>query len=236
VATPRLVEAAWEGDPEQIRALLAAGAGVNEATDAGLTPLMAATIAGNAAAARALIAAGADLDARRSPCKAMDGGWSALHDAAYAGRGEIARALVEAGATVDLPDQGGRAPLYWAASMGVVPGDREEVVEALLAGGATADSATSPEDDATLLMVALDAGNPEIATALLRAGADPNRRTARAAPIHLAQDPAVITLLAELGADLSARDGQGRTALERAKWREREDLVAALEALATRQP
>jgi ankyrin repeat protein len=88
-----------------------------------------------------------------------------------------------------------------------VPGAREEVVEALLAGGATTDNAISPDDDTTLLMVALDAGSPAIAAALLRAGAD-----------------------------LSACDGQRRTALERARWREREDLVATLEALGTRRP
>jgi ankyrin repeat protein len=231
---PPLVDAAYDGDLARARDLLARGADVNEKTEGGLTALMAATIADHVEIVHALVAAGADLDVQRTPPDATGSRWSALHDAAYAGHGAIARALVEAGAAVDARDQGGRTPLYWAASMGVVDGDREEVVSTLLRGGAVADSVISPSDDTTLLMVAASAGNASIVAELLRAGADPNRRSAHETALHVAFTPAIAALLVEHGADLGARDRHGRTALERAKRSERDELVETLERLERR--
>ncbi|XP_046984023.1 BTB/POZ and MATH domain-containing protein 3-like [Schistocerca americana] len=81
---------------------------------------------------RALIAAGADVEARGVPW-----GWTALHWAARRGDVEAARLLVGAGAAVDARDDNGWTPLHVAALSG-----RAEVAAALLVAGADRGATT----------------------------------------------------------------------------------------------
>ncbi|XP_047101093.1 uncharacterized protein LOC124719939 [Schistocerca piceifrons] len=81
---------------------------------------------------RALIAAGADVEARGGPW-----GWTALHWAAARGDVEAARLLVGAGAAVDARDDYGWTPLHHAALNG-----RAEVAAALLVAGADRGATT----------------------------------------------------------------------------------------------
>ena len=94
-----------------VRALLAAGASPNPPPIAGhryATPLLAAACRGYTGILRALIRAGADLEAvgrkRRRP----------LHIAARKGHVDCVAALVAAGADVDARDSSARTPFYWA--------------------------------------------------------------------------------------------------------------------------
>ncbi|XP_047104807.1 ankyrin repeat domain-containing protein 23-like [Schistocerca piceifrons] len=81
---------------------------------------------------RALIAAGADVEARDEWR-----GWTALHWAAHRGDVEAARLLVGAGAAVDARTDHGATPLHWAALNG-----HAEVAAALLDAGADRGATT----------------------------------------------------------------------------------------------
>ncbi|XP_028161916.1 kinase D-interacting substrate of 220 kDa B isoform X2 [Ostrinia furnacalis] len=98
---------------------------IDDRDENGTTALMLACEGGHAAAARSLLAAGADAGA----CDAD--GWTPLAFAARAGHVAVARDLLDAGARVDPRDCGGWTPLMWAAYKG-----HEEVVAVLLEKGA----------------------------------------------------------------------------------------------------
>ena len=79
----------------------------------GETPLHAAVKAGNTAKVWALIAKGADLEAKRS-----DTAYTPLHVAAYYGREAVATLLIANGADINAKDNSGDTPLHRAASRG----------------------------------------------------------------------------------------------------------------------
>jgi L-ascorbate metabolism protein UlaG (beta-lactamase superfamily) len=60
-----------------------------------------------------LIAAGADVEAKQEPK-----GWTALHLASACGYSDIAEKLIEAGADVDVKDNAGLTPVYYASKYG----------------------------------------------------------------------------------------------------------------------
>lgn len=93
----RLVAATWAGDHEQVAALLAAGATVDERDPvSGLTLLMIAAGRADLELVRTLLAAGADVH-RTDP----GAGATALHKACQGGSLEVVQALVDAGTFVD---------------------------------------------------------------------------------------------------------------------------------------
>jgi len=92
----------------------------------GLTALHRAANRGDLAVVEALLAKGADVNARALAKQ------TPLHLAVTK---EIAQLLISKGAQVEARDRWGRTPLFWAAGAG-----RKEVVQALLAAGAQADA------------------------------------------------------------------------------------------------
>ena len=78
----------------------------------GGTPLHVAAFQGHADVARALLEAGASMDAVDKQ------GRTPLHWAAVRGHAVVARALLEAGASVDAVDKEGDTPLHLAADLG----------------------------------------------------------------------------------------------------------------------
>lgn len=160
-----------------------------------------------------------------------------LHSAAYHGDLQWLKSCLEAGLSVDAKDQNGYTPLHWAADMGLVDGDREEVVAALIQAGADINARLG-DDGRTALMVACNAGNGEIVRQLVQAGADVNARTEDStALIEAARCGASepVRLLVQAGADFQAKDSKGRTALDNAvayKWWEVADVLRAHETFA----
>ena len=73
------------------------------------TPLHRAALDGDTETVRALVAAGADIDAKDEDCNAP------LHYAAWWGYTETARALVELGADINAKGEYGNTPLHCAA-------------------------------------------------------------------------------------------------------------------------
>jgi ankyrin repeat protein len=98
----------------------------------GFTPLHLAVFARNAAAAHALLDAGADVNAIATASFARV---TPLGTAAAFGVNDIAQLLLEAGADVDATADHGFTPLHAAASNG-----NGELVELLLAHGANRDA------------------------------------------------------------------------------------------------
>lgn len=129
--------AALNDNPDIIGLLSYAGAGVEPLTRlGGYTPLHLAARAGNAAAAEALLKAGAEVDAWTTT------GVTALHFAAQANSDATVRILVERGASIDAQDHfQGRTPLVFAAGRNATASVAE-----LLALGADPTVATDTRD------------------------------------------------------------------------------------------
>ena len=116
---------------------------------------------------KALVEAGADLEARNEKDV------TPLHVAAgYSDIPAIVTALLKAGADLEARDERGWTPLHWAAAYNEVP----SVVETLLHAGAGVE-AKSYEGATPLLVAALKSATPDVITTLLNSGANPTART-----------------------------------------------------------
>ena len=160
-------------------------------------PLVDAVRSGDAATARTLLAAGADVDA-----PSADGG-TALLWAVHLDQPDIVTLLLDAGAEVAATNRYGVGPASLAAENG-----RASILGALLDAGVDPNE-TLPGGE-TLLMTAARTGDPETVRTLLARGADPNRRETTRGQTALMWAAAknnaqAIHALAEQGADINAR-------------------------------
>ena len=198
-------EAFWQSaSAGDIEAVLAQGVSIDAVDENGATSLHWAAAYGRGPAVAALLAAGADVDARTyggsrplhrwasrngaapvleaflaagANIHVRDGiGYSPLHTAAEAPNLLSVRTLLDAGANVDAEDRYGAAPLLMAAFRGHVA-----VVEALLDAGADVNRrgavfAHSEDErhDVTALHMAAMEGALEVAELLLERGAEVN--------------------------------------------------------------
>ena len=188
--------------------------------------LVDAAAGGDLGTVEALIAAGADSNARTD-------GYPALQLAVREGTVEIVEALLAAGADVnafgewvpgccqDRDTALHQAVRYWDVCVDRDFGycsERAEVIQVLLAAGADVD-ARQEFGGWTPLHAATNEGAwnevSEMLLMLLDAGADPNARTVDGrTSLHLAVEnisSAAIAVLLDAGADPKARDQDGRT-------------------------
>ena len=183
-ASPILL-ASVNGGVEVIERLLAAGADPNAATNGGETALMLAARTGRLPAVKALLARGANLDARENV-----NSQTALMWAAAEGNLSVVDALVKAKAEVDARSVGGFTALLFAARQG-----RIAVTERLLAAGADVNQTLPSGQSASRkvsrskggsspLDLAVDNAHYELASLLLRAGANPSGGRASHTPLH----------------------------------------------------
>ena len=193
--------------------IAAAGGWLPGAAHAGadVPPLVAAAEAGDLAAVRDLLAAGADVDAA-----SVDGA-TALHWAVHRDLPKLVQLLVEAGADVGATNRYGVQPIALVATNGSAL-----VLELLLDAGADPD-ASMPRGE-TALMTAARAGPPDAVRVLLRAGADPDARDdvgGQTAVMWAAarNNAPAVHALAELGADLHARTAGPPPAASRSYFR-----------------
>jgi ankyrin repeat protein len=167
------------------------------------TALHLAVLRNQHAAIRLLIARGADLGSRDFPDNATP-----LHFAAADGDLETIRLLVEAGADVEgKGDDYEVGVLGWATCVRQV---RQDVADYLLSHGATLNLWTAIALDRVDDLRAMLLHEPALLAA--RMTRNQHRRT----PLHHAaakNQPRVVQLLLELGADPSAADATGATAL-----------------------
>jgi len=228
--------AAFEGDLALLRDLSAAKERETR-TALGLTPLHVAVVAGRVEAVRALLAAGAELDA----CTRAFREGTSLHLAVLCGRTDVAELLLAAGADVNALDEYGCTPLtavlsmltspdappdapftvlvaeaamdeWWFNGPNDVPEDPwSELGALLLRSGADPELRTS--EGLSALHLAARLGDAALARALLEHGARPDAvGPHRARPLHYAADVEVARVLLQHGASRDARDDKGHTA------------------------
>jgi ankyrin repeat protein len=140
-----------------LAALLVAAIGLEASS-----PVADAARSGDAAAVRALLKQGADVNAPHGD------GMTALHWAASNGDAPMTQMLLSAGANIRATSRlGGITALHLASQAGHTP-----VVAALIAAGADVNTATST--GATALMLAARGGSADTALRLIETGADIN--------------------------------------------------------------
>jgi ankyrin repeat protein len=148
-------------DLAKVQELIASGVNVNKSYSFALmTPLGAAATYDNTEIVEALIAAGANVNARSS------GGNTALHWAANTEQPKNVKILIAAGADVNARNNIGATPLYNACYRG----EDTTIIHALLDAGANID--TPNDHGQTPLFLALRTVVKNKVDALLAAGAD----------------------------------------------------------------
>ena len=154
-----LCETAALGDETRVALLLDRGDTPDSRSNDGWTPLHLAAFMGHAAAARALLARGAPVDAVSSNTMA-----NTPLCAALAGRGsaDVVRLLLDARADVNFRAALGVTPLHLAASRGADP-----LVHLLLERGA--DATARMDDGTSPAAIAASRGHAETAAAIQRA-------------------------------------------------------------------
>jgi ankyrin repeat protein len=244
-----LVMAAQFGTEAVAEVLIASGANVNYTSEAGYTPLAAAARGGNIGILRLLIQHGADLDS---------GGYNALYYAVIDGRTDIVQFLLSKGVRVNPKDT--RVPVRPVQRKGVVVQKRVTYMEMkgqlpqyalveaikrkrvdiallLINKGATAGESQGSQDTAgAALVLTVEEGMFDIATELIKRGADINGMNSGYPVISLVmmdkkqeQAGAAVRFLAEHGADLEKRSTKtGATPLLVACEKGYRDIVAYL--------
>ncbi|MDP2307659.1 MAG: ankyrin repeat domain-containing protein [Pseudomonadota bacterium] len=188
----------------------------------GSTPLHFASHRGLLETVRALLGAGADVNAREEAS-----GTTPLHWAAEAGHVEVAGLLLEAGADLEAVDAWyGLSPLGWGTVVDWAPpfrADRPGTIAALRRAGARSDLFTAVAEGDYAEVTAL--ATPEALDRRLGFVAD------GWTPLHLAADRAgamIVSLLISLGADVGARTTTGLTPLAVARAVGNANAVRAL--------
>ena len=229
----------WGDHSSVVKALIEAGAGVNEQDKDGTTPLMQASCIGHDQVVHELIRAGASVTAKNNAqqtalqiaiCNSRDlssvvktlieagcdvneqdeDGAKPLIEAAYKGHDQVVHELIRAGASVTAKNNKQQTALHIATWEG-----HFSVVKTLIEAGA--DVSEQDEDGATPLMVAAEKGHDQVVLELIRAGASvtaKNSKQQNALHIAICRDHiSVVKTLIVAGADVNGQDEDGTTCL-----------------------
>ena len=211
--------AAYFGELDTVKCLVAAGADVAGKTEMGSDALMAAAQTGQLEVAGYLMRHGANIDA------ADKHGNGALAVALTFGQSAVAAELIRAGADVNARNTHGLAPLHWAAYHGDV-----DLVKLLLANGANIDAVT--KHGFTALMAASQSGRLDTVEYLIHKGTNVNAidsagNSALLLSVMFGQSE-VAKYLVKAGADVNITNNQGTTALRLASNNKHKEIVRLL--------
>lgn len=223
VVTIPLIEAVKTNDMEQVKALLESSPEQIKASDEkGLTALHWAATDGSVEAVQALLAHGAEVNAKTK------GDRTPLHQAVRYGNLTVVKLLLDNNADVNAIDRGGVTPLILAATFQ----KDANIVKLLLDHKADVNIIDTFGGNA--LLMAAEQGSGEEVKMLLNAGSDINvcdklgGDTALIAAVLHRCPTDVIELLLEKKPDLTVKNRDGFTALEAAKVMGRNDVVQLL--------
>jgi len=249
---PDLFMAVGADDVPRVEALLKRGADPNTRNFLSFTPLIWAAVGGHDAAAKSLLAHGAELEAK-SPFGtaltfALEGnhpstirfllarnasltaprpdGITPLMLAAKNGDTGIITQLLSKKAPINAQDKEGQTALAYAVRAG-----QTDAVRTLLGAGASLSLADSRQW--TPLTYAIANGHPKIVQMLIDRGADVNLKDRDGrTPLMIAalygRQPEVVRALMAHRADAGTKDRQGRTALQLAQERNADTCVQVL--------
>lgn len=250
----RLFMAIYRGDARRVSELLEEGADPNARDHGGRTPFQYAAVLGRGVIALDLLAAGAD------PSALTPDGFSCLPAAARLDEfPEMLPRLIAAGADIDAAEERGRTPMFEAIDIGNARSVSALLaagsdIEAKLAGGNSPLNLAARDPDESgvaALLIAAGAvinsrnadGETPLHTAvhkhgcwalLIEAGADLDAANSEGmTPLHyaaLAGNDEALVMLADRGADLDARDVDGRSAGDLARSDDARRLLAEARA------
>ncbi|MBF2055228.1 MAG: ankyrin repeat domain-containing protein [Candidatus Sericytochromatia bacterium] len=201
-ADQALIGASLAGDREAITTALSQGARLEvRHTDRGLTPLMLAIYRDHGPAVDALIAAGADVNARNLR------GHTPLIMAAAGGQLAMVKQLMQAGAQRDAIEEIGNTALMWAAFWGHL-----QVVDWLLASGADVSQHNRDGNDALLLAAQGGVGPRSRELVVPKAPLTPAGRLL-SDQFASSEEVRLIERLLQAGADVNSRNYTGQSAL-----------------------
>src|SRR5262245_55236241 len=222
------------GDLATVKKLIASRADVNVVSGDGSSPLLWAVHNFDVLMVKALLAAGAKVDV------ANNDGVTPLLDASRTGDPVLMELLLKAGADPKRTHPEGETPLMAASRSGSLP-----AVRLFLDRGVDVN-ATDVFQQQTALMWASAEGHVDVVDALLKAGADPNRK-ARVTSLTQrknADHPTggftalmwaarngheeTVRRLVKGGADMTLKNGDGASATMTAIYNDRFDLAAVL--------
>jgi ankyrin repeat protein len=207
-------------DKQKILAAIAAGFNVNARDYLGRTLLMHAAEAGQIDGVLLLIAEGAKLDLRDQMNIDNDGGRTALHRAAANHHAEIVQVLLSAGAKVDVVDKSKWTPLEYAVQI-----EDAKIAEILLNAHANpngSEKVPTPLASATVL------DDLRIVKLLSQHGANPNHPADTIRPVIgsvvVWGNVEICRELIKAGANVNARDMDGKTVLDTISFAIENDL------------
>ncbi|KAJ8676247.1 hypothetical protein QAD02_012033 [Eretmocerus hayati] len=217
-------------DKQVLAALIAAGVDLEMVNDEGHTPLHQAILKEDPESAIFLLENGADINARTSS------GETALQLSVHCRLGEVVQALCRRGADASLG-----CPLWDA-----LESEQEDVASSLVAHGADPDCWGPGPDGClqTLLHKAIDENREHVAQFLIRSGCDLNsprkpgtngvggdEARDECTPLHLCCQwglEQVVQTLIEHGANVNARDAEGKTPVHIAIENQHAGIIALL--------
>ena len=201
-----LMYAAEKGSPETAARLIDDGISFAAADNEGRTALMYAAGSGNVPMAEMLLEKGDDVD------KTDVRGRTALAYAAKNGNAEIIRLIRDYGADIYLADKDGKQPVVYAIEQG-----NAEAFDLLTDGFMLFGSAVG-RNGKTVLMYAIEGGNVQILRKVMDRGLttlNKKDRFGRTALMYLVGEgrPDMVRELIQKGANVTARDNNGKTVL-----------------------
>ncbi|KAK4078573.1 uncharacterized protein Triagg1_2904 [Trichoderma aggressivum f. europaeum] len=215
-----LFAAAVSGCIEVVQLLLDKGADVEGSGNRLKSPLIAAAASGFADVVRLLLDRGAQIEARTKE------NITALLFASGRGHTDVVRLLLDRGADIEVKCEENRTPLMIASEKGHI-----DVVRALLDGGA--DMENKGKGGVTAIVAAFGEVKTDVVQLLLSRGAQVDFRNDKGSTLLMAASAGghaeIVQQLLEIGKiDPSAKDKEGRTALDWATDKGHEAIVQLL--------